>query len=259
MAGLNLKMGRPGWLATMNHLTFLRTFLPVDLKNTGRDSLLAWISFLPLVMALAMRWAVPALSHFLSQRLAFDLQPYYPLILSGYLGQAATLVGMVVGMLLLDERDEQLNLALLVTPLPPQRYLAYRIVLPIVPAGILSFLGYLIIGLGNVPAGRVLVALTLSLFNAPLLAFFLVAFAENKVVGLALMKMASGVMLLPVAAYFIPEPWQWAAGLIPTYWGHKLFWLAAGQENLWPYFLIGLIINLLALVSLLRLTLNHSN
>ena len=240
----------------MNTLTFLKTFLPVDLKNTGRDSLLAWITFLPFFMALAIRWAIPALTHLLSQQLAFDLTPYYPLILSGYLGQAATLVGMIVGMLLLDERDEQLNLALLVTPLPRHRYLAYRIVLPIVPAGIISYLGYLIIGLGDVPAGGLFMALTLSLFNAPFLAFLLAAFAENKVVGLALMKMASGIMLLPVAAYFIPEPWQWAAGLIPTYWAHKLFWLAAGREPLWLPFLIGLTANLLALTILLRLTVN---
>ena len=53
--------------------------------------------------------------------------------------------------------------------------------------------------------------LLLAACAGPFTALFLVTFAENKVTGLALIKILNTVNMLPVLAYFVPEPWQWAA------------------------------------------------
>ncbi len=54
--------------------------------------------------------------------------------MGGYLMTASGIVGMVVGFLLLDERDAHTPAALRVTPLSMRRYLAYRVSGPLLVA-----------------------------------------------------------------------------------------------------------------------------
>ncbi len=113
-------------------LTAYRVFGPVDVKNIRREDLLMWIGGLMGLVVVLYRYGVPALAGVLDARLGFDLTPYYDLIMSTYVGTAAGMAGMVIGFLLLDERDENTLTALLVTPLPIGAYLAYRITLPLI-------------------------------------------------------------------------------------------------------------------------------
>ena len=47
--------------------------------------------------------------------------------------------------------------------------------------------------------------------------------------------------LPPVVAYFIPEPWQYLAGVLPPYWVYKAYWEALdGNPGWWIHLLIGL-------------------
>ena len=57
----------------------------------------------------------------------FDIVPYFPLVMGGYLMTAPGMLGMVIGFLLLDERDARTLSALCVTPLSMRQYPAYRI------------------------------------------------------------------------------------------------------------------------------------
>ncbi len=88
---------------------------------------------------------------------------------------------------------------------------------------------------------------------APLFALFLASLAGNKVEGFALMK-ASGILFLPpVLAYFVPDPLQWAFGVVPTYWQLKAFWLQrSGGAAYLALLAIGLGYQALLLVLLLR-------
>src|SRR5690349_16329264 len=106
----------------MHTLTTFRTLMTTDLKNVRRDSLLVWLPFIPIIQALSIRVAVPIVTAALYQRLSFDLTPYYPLIMSGFVMESPATIGMVIGLLLLDERDERTLTALLVTPMPLIRY-----------------------------------------------------------------------------------------------------------------------------------------
>jgi fluoroquinolone transport system permease protein len=92
----------------------------------------------------------------------------------------------------------------------------------------------------------------LAAFCCPLVALFLAAFAENKVAGFALVKLVNTVGLLPVAAYFLPIPWQYAAGIVPMYWPLAVLWLGIAGNSFWPAFLVGLAVNMLALAALVR-------
>lgn len=226
---------------------------PIDLKNLRRDPLLVWLPLIPLLPALLVRWSMPPLAGWLAADFDFALAPYYPLIMSFLAVLTPSFAGMITGFLLLDERDDQTLTGLLVTPLPLNGYLAYRIGAPLLAGAVMTLLVLPVAGLIAIPFSRMLAVVLLGALVAPLLALFLAAFAENKVVGFALMKSLNGVLILPAAAYFAPAGWQWAAGLIPTFWPLKAYWLAAeGSAAFWPAIVAGLAVNLAAVYLLLR-------
>jgi fluoroquinolone transport system permease protein len=236
----------------MNTIKIFNVLGPVDLKNIRRDSLLAWILVLPIILALGTRVAMPPLTIWLQERFAFDLTPYYPLLLSTFILLAPGMSGLVTGFLLLDERDDRTLTALLVTPMPLNGYLFYRITFPVILGFITTLVGYPLIGLVPIaPLDLVIVAL-LGALSGPLVALFLAAFAENKVAGLTMVKMLNGITLLPLVAYFIQSDLQVLAGAIPTYWPLKIFWLAGSGQSYWGYVVAGLAVNVLALWLLMR-------
>ena len=163
------------------------------------------------------------------------------------------LTGMVVGFLLLDQKDDGTLTALRVTPLTRAGYLAYRLAMPMVVSVVMTLAVFPLAGLVRVGLVPLLLMALGSAPLAPLFALLLGAFAGNKVEGFALAK-ASGVLFIPpVLAYFVDPPWQWAFGLMPTYWPVKAFWVQqAGGQGYPAYLLVGAAYQALLLVPLLR-------
>ena len=231
----------------------IRALGPIDVKSVARDSMLRWLIGMPIVFALAFRWGVPALNEWLGERYAFDLTPHYPLLTSFLVLMVPTLMGSVVGFLLLDHKDDRTLTALQVTPLTVEGYLAYRIAVPMVvsvPVMMASIAIADLVTMGVVPA---LAASVQAAPAAPLYALFVAAFAANKVQGFALLKGVGVLTWPPVIAWFISSPWQVAFGIDPLYWPLKLFWmLEAGEPRAWLYFLAGLTYQSLLIAILLR-------
>jgi fluoroquinolone transport system permease protein len=229
-----------------------RVFGPVDVKNIRREGLLVWLTLAMAGIAMLFRFGVPELAAVLDSRLGFDLIPYYDLVMSAYVGTAAGIAGMVIGFLLLDERDEHTLTALLVTPLPIGVYLAYRITLPLVVGFVVTCVTYPLVGLAPISVPDLIVVAGLASFGGPLAAMFLAVFAENKITGLALTKVLNTIGMIPVLAYFVRSDWQLLAGIVPAYWPMKMVWLAvAGEPYAW-YAAVGLVVNLAFLWLLLR-------
>ena len=241
----------------MTLLEVVRALGPIDGKSVGRDPLLRWLIVYPLAMALLVRWGVPILRTHLIARFQFDLHPYYGLLMSFVPLITPMLAGIVVGFLLLDQRDDQTLTALQVTPLTLSGYFAYRITVPtvvsfVVTLAVLPLAGLLDLG----PLASVAAALS-SCLLAPIYALFLGAFASNKVQGFALSK-ALGVLLVPpLVAYFVNPPWQFLFGLDPLYWPVKFFWLVESRAVIaWVYLAIAIIVQIFVLRFLLQ-RMNH--
>jgi fluoroquinolone transport system permease protein len=237
----------------MRMVKALRALGPIDLKNVVRDPMLRWLTFYPIMISVVMRWGLPALSGFLMERYSFDLVPYYPLALSMAIFLTPLLTGMIIGFLLLDQRDDQTLSALQITPLTLTGYMIYRITAPMILSIILTLIIIPIIGLVEI---KFLPLLFTALVAAPLAAeyaLFLAAFAANKVQGFAIAKAMGVLNIGPFAAWFVTAWWQICLGLVPLYWPAKVFWL--GIENnpqLWIYGLAGLAYQFLLIWVLLR-------
>jgi fluoroquinolone transport system permease protein len=223
----------------------LRTLALADARILGRDPLLKWVLGLPLGLALVLRVLIPRIQQALIAN-GFDMAPYFPLVMGGYLMTAPGIVGMVIGFLLLDERDARTLSALRVTPLSMRQYLAYRVASPLIVGTASTLVGYPLIGITPLPFQSLLVIAAVAGVSAPLLALVLASAAPNKVAGFAVVKVLNGVNLLPIAAFFLPQPLQYIAGAIPTYWPMRALWSAAAGESYFVYLAIGAIAAALA-------------
>lgn len=225
-----------------------------DLKSIRREPLLLYMLVIPPVMVLVLRLILPPATVYLSENLDFDLVPYYPMLLSFFFVlQIPLLFGVLVGLLVLDEKDDSTLTALRVTPISMRGYALYR-----GGGAVLLSFAYVLFALlssGFVPISLLLAIAAVALLAGLMAAVFALTvaiFASNKVEGLALTKGLSVFMLGPLAAYFVPTDWQLLFGLLPTYWPAKTFWVAGDGGNFWPYALAGLIYSVLLLALLLR-------
>ncbi|MBI2848767.1 MAG: ABC transporter [Chloroflexi bacterium] len=235
------------------HLTALFKALgPVDLRNVRRDPLLLWIPIYPLFLALVYRFGVPALATVARGYWGIELQALYPLFMSLFLVFTPGVAGMVVGFLLLDERDDGILTAHLVTPVPWTTYLAYRLSVPVLLGLVMTLSSYPLAGLVPLGFGPLLAVTLLGSLAAPLVALFLGALAENKVSGFAMVKILNILLVLPLAAYFFTSPWRYLAGLVPTFWPLQAYWSAATGQPYGLYLVGGAVVNVAALALLLR-------
>jgi fluoroquinolone transport system permease protein len=232
----------------------LRAFGMNDLKIVRRDPLLVYMLVIPPLMVLLVRLILARATNYLSEGFGFDLVPYYPMLLSFFFVlQIPFLFGLLVGLLVLDERDDDTLTALRVTPISMAGYASYR-----GWAAVLLSFGYVLISLpltGLISPSLLPAVAPVALLSgllAPMVALILVVFAANKVEGLALMKGLAVFMLGPLAAFFMDSNWQLLLGVLPTYWPAKAFWVAGEGGNFWPYILVGLAYTLLLLTLLLR-------
>jgi fluoroquinolone transport system permease protein len=199
---------------------------------------------------------LPRVDAVLAERFGFDLVPYHHLVASYlFILMVPMIVGMVVGFLLLDERDDRTLDALLVTPLSPRAYLLYRLGLPVLLGTAMTAAAVAIAGLVTVGWVPLLAVLLLAAVETPVMSLFLAAFAENKVQGFALVKGLGAVLLAPVVAWFVDLPWQLLAGVVPSYWPLRAYWSAAGPGPglaFWLFLVVGFAYHALLLVWLLR-------
>lgn len=224
----------------MNAAQVLRALGPIDAANVRRDSLLRWMLVMPLLFALLFRWAAGLTTNWFAS-FGIDLASYHTLIASCLVLIAPMLYGVVVGFLLLDQKDDQTLTALRVTPLTAGGYLAYRIAIPMLLSVAMTPVVLAISGFSELGVGDQLLAGVAAAPFAPAFALFLATFAKNKVQGFALMKAAGVINWPPVIAWFVTSKWQLAFGLCPTYWPVKFYWaLEGGTPVAWIHFVIGI-------------------
>jgi fluoroquinolone transport system permease protein len=222
----------------MNTIT-LRALVYADARSLWRDPLLGWVLGLPLGVALLLRALLPRVQTALLTRIGFDLDPYHALIMGAYLMTAPGIVAMVIGFLLVDERDCRTLTALRVTPLSMRHYLAYRIVLPLLLGTTATVIGYPLVGVAPMPYSWLWPLALVGALTAPLQALAVAVAAPNKVAGFAVVKVMNAVSLVPAIAFFIPPPLQFVAGILPTYWPMRALWSAVSGESFVHYLVLG--------------------
>ena len=230
-----------------------RALGPIDLRGVLRDPLLRWMIFFPLVVALAVRWGIPFAADIVRSSYQFDLLPFYPLLMAFVLLMTPMLAGMVIGFLLLDQKDDQTLAALQATPLMLNGYLTYRMVVPMLLSFLLTLILYLIANLITISLTTLLLTALLAAPLAPFYALVLAGLASNKVQGFAIAKGLGVMLLAPFAVYFVEPPLQWLVGIIPLYWPSKFMLEEIRGEGVgWLVFSVGFIYQMVLMAVLIR-------
>jgi fluoroquinolone transport system permease protein len=226
-----------------------------DLRTVRRDSMLVTVMLGPFLYAAAL-WFLPSLTSYIAHTYAFDLVPYRSAIVSAFcvLGPPL-LLGAVLALQLLDERDQNTLAALRVTPVPPIAYPAYRAGVTIALTTF-SVLASLAIS-GQVDAQTLALSVPVALMAgllAPVLGLVMSSLGRNKIEGLAVMRVIGlAVFTVPMLPFFVLDsPWQLAFGVLPAYWPVRTFWSAFDGGTYWPYVAVGLLYNALLVAMLLR-------
>lgn len=226
-----------------------------DIRGTYRDPLLVMLVLAPVIWTVGTVVLVPPLTTTLARRYAFDLVPYYPLVITGLLMLTSIIiVGGLGAFLVLDEIDAGTLAALRVTPVSLASFFAHRAatvvaVTTVYVVATMSFSGILQPGL--VPA-LIPIGLVTGLSSVVTL-LLIVAVASNKIQGIAMLRLIGLVIAgLPCLAWFVDSPWNLAFGLLPPYWPAKAFWVANDHGMWWPYLLGGIVFSATVAWPLLR-------
>lgn len=218
-----------------------------DIRGTYRDPLLWMIVVAPVLWTAGVALLTPPITEMLADRYAFNLVPYYPLVLTAFLLLTSIIItGAIAAFLVLDEVDAGTLTALRVTPVPLSALFAYRattvmVVTTAYVVATMSLSGILRPGL----VGALIPIGLLAGLSAVVTLLLIVALANNKIQGLAMVR-ALGMLVagLPCLPWFIDSGWNLAFGVLPPYWAAKAFWVASDHGTWWPYLVGGVVYNL---------------
>lgn len=224
-----------------------------DARLIGRDSFLSFMFVYAAIIALVLRAGLPWLNNYLidvgvmpGETISISLADVYPMLMAYFaIFAGSLLVGTVFGFVLLDEKDQNTLRAMLVTPVPLSKFVAYRLAMSAVFAFVIVLAMLLIINQALLPLWQMILIAAAGSLAAPIVTLFFAVLAENKVQGFAYSKFVGISGMFIMFGWFIPQPWQWLCGIFPPFWVAKAYWLAlAGSGWWWVVLIIGVVLEL---------------
>jgi len=221
--------------------------LPYDFKLLKGDPMLILSMFVPFILWALMHLLFPFLETLIMEQWSVNISPYFNQAGIFFLMLIPMMMGMVYGFILLDERDAGVITAISVTPTGKSGYLKLRMGIPLLLSMVFIICYLLLLGLtGNLGILQLVVISLLVSSQSLILLLFLGAFAQNKVMGMAISK-GFGILLMgPLFDYALPLPYKWIGSYSPLYWASRSllsdspgsFWLYSGITFLFHLLLI---------------------
>lgn len=223
-----------------------------DLRNWIRDPMLAIAAVGPLVLAVVIRFGTPTVATMVAP--IFALPSYYPVIAGSMVVFGPTIYGFVVGMFVLEDREQGMLAAYRTSPLSARGYLLYRGVTAYALSLTATLPAIAVIGLVPISPMVLIGTAVVGALGGPVIALGFGTLASNTIEGIALSKLVNLVILGPALVIaVVPAPLQFVAGVFPAYWPVKAFVASASGDPTWSlYLLIGVVAHLIAGIGLVR-------
>lgn len=212
----------------------LSAYARADLRSIVRDPFTRLLLAAPLLLVAVVRLGEPVVARLLAAETGVRAADHHAAAAAFLLLMVVPfLLGSLMGLLLLDERDGGILTALRVTPVSLRGYGLYRMGLAAGLTGLALLPGLPASGLLTVDLAAAVPAIALSALLAPLPAVLLGGFAGNKVEGMAVLKAMGLPLFSPVLAGFVDAPWRWVFALVPTFWPAEALWRADAGDTVW--------------------------
>jgi len=209
--------------------------LTYDFKLLKGDPMLYMIMAVPFILWALMQFLIPWIIELSLENWDLDLTAYYKQAGTFFLMLIPMMIGMVYGFILLDERDGGIITAISVTPTGKLGYLSMRLGVPIFLSLVAILLFQLVLDLRDNLDFLQLIVISLIVSSQSLLLLLLLgAFADNKVMGMAISK-GFGILLIgPLLDYILPGAIKWTGAYSPLFWASRAL-MAESNGNFWLY------------------------
>lgn len=201
-------------------MIIFRSFIS-DLKMIIRDPIMALLFFVPLMIGIIFKLLIHFLLSLILEymSLSLHLEPY---LLSMTLLMTPYMLGVVMGFMMLDDKDDNIIDLVMVTPYGRRAYLFNRILFISLFTFVYTIINYFILGLVHINIlGLLYISFLLSVFAASIgLLFYKIA--GDKIIGLTYAKMLN-IIIVFVFSDFIKADWFiYVAVMFPTFWITRL-------------------------------------
>lgn len=213
-------------------------YFKTDFKKLIREPMMAFLFLVPFMLPLIFKLLIIYLVPFISSITSFNILSYNAYILSFILIISPGILGMVVGFMLLDDKDSKIVELMSITPVGRKGYVLLRLIYVFISTLIYTIYNYLIIDIYILSIGTLLyLTLLLSIYGC-LIGILLFLFASDKVKGLTYAK-ALNMMLIFAFADLLDVKWILVlSSFFPTYWITKII---IEPNNLLVLFLGGVV------------------
>jgi len=223
------------------------TMIKSEIKNILRENMTVVMLVYPLVLGGVGRLLI---QREIVQGEGIGLTAMLVTVLAGFM------FGAMAGFSLLDDRDDQVLESIQISPVPVQWYIWFKISFAYILAIFAGFFMIWFTGAFELSLGDITLLAALSAMQVPITAFFINAFAKNKVEGFVTMKGTGFLIIFPVAAFFFLDAKEWLFALAPAHWVAKAvqysmlepainLGLVEMNLNFYQYLGIGYVYNLL--------------
>ena len=193
------------------------------LKSVKRDRMLVAACVAPLLVGIAIKYAIPFMEEILIAQTNRReiLCPYYGLFDIFFSMITSAMFCFAAAMVLLEEHDDHIESYCSITPLGKTGYLISRIFLPALAAFLMTGILLPIFHLTPLPPAMIFFLSLTGNLQGVIIALLVVTLSTNKLEGMAVTKIASVTILGALAPYFLPEPLQYTLAFLPSFWVGK--------------------------------------
>lgn len=184
-----------------------------DFKLIFRDPSLKSFLVLPLILFALIIWAVPSLV----EKYAV-LVPYLSLFLVVAVIENTQLFCFVNTMVLIDEKESDVAKVYGVVPLSKSEYIFSRFLIPYLFTVALNVILLFIQKICNLSVASILLISFLAALVVPVYALAINSIVQNRMQGMVYVKAFNMLVLIPIAAFFVPDKFVHLFGVFPTHW-----------------------------------------
>ncbi len=202
----------------------IRASFAIFMRQIFRDRMLVMVLFAPFIAGAAFRFGLPAADTLILTLTGFGpvFAPWQVLIDLFLAVLTPYLFCFASAMVMLEERDEGTATYLMVTPVSRTGYFVSRLLVPALLSMPITALVLILFGQAGFSALLIAALSLASALVAVLVVLLILAFAGNKVEGMALAKLA-GLYLAGLPLAFFPDlPFAFLHRLLPSWWIARL-------------------------------------
>ncbi|MGB3368354.1 MAG: hypothetical protein WBA54_12745 [Acidaminobacteraceae bacterium] len=228
----------------MNRLRFFIS----DFKQLIREPMMLILFLAPILIAGLMRLLYVFLVPLIERYISFEIALYDSYILSMVLLFTPMMLGVVMGFMMLDDKDAKIVELMSITPLGKSGYLKNRLSFIMIPSMIYTFINYYIMQIYIINFITLAYISFISSLLSIVIGLVFSSIATDKIKGLTYAKGLNLLIIFAFGDLFKGNSVKYLSSAFPTYWISKII-ATPNELKLYAYTLIIIMIWLLLFIN----------